>query len=147
MVCCVCLCGLFFTRGFFSKDCLLSFIHHSGVGFAVRGLFLGGLFLTFLYSFRLVARLLKVGSLSGGLLSSKTRVFIELSPMGLLLLSIAGSYWVFINQIISFSRLVHEKKVLLFFLVVYLVAVVVYCVKRFAAAALFLLETLAKKRH
>ena len=52
-LCCMCLCGLFFTSGFVSKDTALDFFVSKQVSFLFLVFFVAGLFLTFLYCFRL----------------------------------------------------------------------------------------------
>lgn len=55
-----CLCGLLFTRGAVTKDVILEFFFFSGWFWVMGLLFFIGVFLTFVYSYRLFLRLFRV---------------------------------------------------------------------------------------
>ncbi len=145
-LCCVCLCGLFFTRGFISKDIILDFIRRKQLGIFVLIVFLVRLALTFIYCLRLFSCFLKrTRSGRGALWFSKEFVGIEFRPNFLLLIALILCYWLFFGWKFSFSSLVREKLFLLFMVVRFLFFLCRKLLKHFLMKTMFFLDIFYKK--
>lgn len=144
-LCCVCLCGLFFTRGFISKDLVLDFISNKNIRRFLLLLFLLRLLLTFIYCIRLFICFLKKTRFGGGLWYSKQLIIIETSPIGLLILSLIACYWLFFNWSFAFSSLVLEKKLLLIIICVFVFLLFTQIIKFFLLKTITILDVFYKK--
>jgi hypothetical protein len=141
----VCLCGLFFTRGFISKDLVLDFISNKNIRRFLLLLFLLRLLLTFIYCIRLFICFLKKTRFGGGLWYSKQLIIIETSPIGLLILSLIACYWLFFNWSFAFSSLVLEKKLLLIIICVFVFLLFTQIIKFFLLKTITILDVFYKK--
>ncbi len=117
-ICLLCLCGLFFSRGFISKDLFVDLLNNKNISIIFLIIFLLRLILTFFYSIRLIICIFKK-SFVGVLNYIKFFYYIELSSFFLIIFSLIFSYWIINNYLFFFRRLVLEKKILLIFLFLY----------------------------
>jgi len=91
-LCLLCLCGLFFSSGFVSKDLFIDRINNKNISFWFSFIFLISLLLTFFYSTRLIKCVFKKSLYNFNLKLQKGFYSIELRPLPLFFFSVGFSY-------------------------------------------------------
>lgn len=121
----MCLCGLFFTRGFISKDIFLDFFSTKKIlrvfcfGFVIR------LFLTFFYSFRLFICVFKFSTFADTVLFLKKSFIIFIRNIVPVIFSIIYCYWIINNYFYFFRALSIEKGALILRFLVFFIALLI----------------------
>lgn len=93
-----CLCGLLFTRGAVTKDVVLEFFFFNGWFWVMGLLFFVGVFLTFVYSYRLFLSLFR--AFNCGLVFLHGRLMMWLFRCFLVFFSVVGLWWLMLNMVV-----------------------------------------------
>jgi len=143
-LCLICLCGLFFSSGFVSKDIILDFINNKKISLLFIYLFLFSLFLTFAYSIRLFFSVLQHSSFNQNIFFLKTSFLSDVRPLLLFLFSLCFCYWIINNNFLFFRNLVKEKVFLLFIFFYYLFFLLLKNIKKYLIKSMFFLDYVIK---
>ena len=103
-VTCICLCGLFFTSGFMSKDTILSYIRSNDRGICLFLIILISLLLTYIYSYRLLISIVIRRTNNCKIMFTLINKKNEKSSILLFSLSIIFSLWFFNNKMFFFLQ-------------------------------------------
>lgn len=143
-ICVLCLCGLFFVRGFVRKDFFIDFITKRKKGMALRTIFIFRLILTFFYSTRLLLRVfLKTNTRF--IVFSKFSVPIIIRPLTLIRFSVFFRLWNYNNFNLFFNPLVKEKQIFLNILCFFIIIMIIILMVFKFLKNMFLLDVIIKK--
>ena len=143
LICLFCLCGLLFTRGFFSKDFFLDIIRIKTLNQFILFMFVVSIFLTYFYCLKLFLGVFYCSSSFSTWTNHVTlwyffRYFLVLLASGVII------YLLRLNSLLYFSFLYQEKKIFLcvFFSFFFLCFILLYYV--FFFKRMFFIENLLK---
>ena len=143
-ICFLCLCGLFFTSGFISKDLFIDLINNKNLNNLLNILFIFSLLLTFFYSIRLIIRVFIKRKIKI-LLYSFISLGMELRPIFLMVFSLVFSYWMINNILFFYSSLIFEKKFFLFVMFIFFVFLFLLLLVIFFIKNIFFIDLIFKK--
>lgn len=142
-ICFLCLCGLFFTRGFFSKDLFLDYIIRKNIKILVCLIYVFRLFFTFFYSWKIFSSLINLAK-GSRIFYIKRSIIIDIRTYFLFFMSLCYGYWVFNNFLFFQFFFISEKFIFLIIILFLVLSVFIRILSSFFSRRILLLDQLPK---